>query len=274
VIEPAPGKINLSLLLGPSRADGRHELVSVIQSITLADRLTLRDGAGEADEVRCPGVEGPNLAAAALAAFRAATGWAGPPQLLEIEKHVPVAGGMGGGSGDAAAALRMIARRAAIEDEQLLYELAAGLGADVPSQLQPGRVLATGAGERVRRLPDPEPFGVLVLPSHARLSTAAVYAQADRMGLPRRELPALVDDELPLLNELAPAACALEPSIERALDEARAAGAHTALVSGSGPTVVGLFERPEQAQAAAASLADRDPPAIAARPLVAHVRHN
>ena len=83
--ELAPAKVNLNLYLGPLRADGRHELVSVMQSITLCDELELADG--ERDEVLCAGVEGPNLAASALTAFREATGWDGPGQRIEIVKR-------------------------------------------------------------------------------------------------------------------------------------------------------------------------------------------
>ncbi len=103
------------------------------------------------DEVRCPGVDGPNICSAALAAFRRATGWDGPPQVLEIEKLVPVAAGMGGGSGDAAAAVRLIARRAGIDDLELELLLAAGLGSDVPGQVRPG----PGPGDRRRRADHP-----------------------------------------------------------------------------------------------------------------------
>ena len=85
--------------------------MSVVQAVSLADELTLEPG-GERDEVVCPGVEGENLAARALALFREATGWNAPPQRLSIVKRVPVAGGMGGGSGDAAAALRLAAHAA------------------------------------------------------------------------------------------------------------------------------------------------------------------
>ncbi|MEA2298998.1 MAG: 4-diphosphocytidyl-2-C-methyl-D-erythritol kinase [Solirubrobacteraceae bacterium] len=279
--ELAPAKINLCLYLGPTRPDGRHELVSIMQSLTLADRLTLRDrdpATGDPpDEVRCPGVEGPNLCAAALAAFRRATGWDGPGQLLEIEKHVPVAAGMGGGSGDAAATLRLIFARAGIADLELELELAAGLGADVPGQLRPGRVLARGAGERVVRLPDPDPFGVLVLPSRAGLSTAAVYAEADRLGLGRDagELAAVDPLGRPeYVNDLEPAARSLAPSIDPALELARRLGAHTAMVSGSGPTVIGLFATPAGAREAARALAGRDPAPLAAFPFPGGVRHN
>ena len=110
----APGKVNLSLFVGAPRADGLHPLVSVVQAVTVADELTLApapDGA-TGDEVVCPGVDGPNLAGRALAAFRAATGWDAPPQRLEIVKRVPIAAGMGGGSADAAAALRLAAHAA------------------------------------------------------------------------------------------------------------------------------------------------------------------
>jgi 4-diphosphocytidyl-2-C-methyl-D-erythritol kinase len=275
--EPAPAKINLCLYLGPRRPDGRHELVSLMQSLSLADRLTLSDRPGPGDEVRCPGVDGPNICAAALTAFRAATGWDGPGQLLEVEKHVPVAAGLGGGSGDAAATLRLLFARAGLADAALELELATRLGADVPGQLRPGRVLATGAGERVRRLPDPEPFGVLVLASPARLSTADVYAQADRMGLGRSadELAALDPLGRPEhVNDLEPAARALEPSIGPALELARRLGAHTTMLSGSGPTVLGLFATPAQAVAAARAAADRHPAPVAATPFRGGVRHN
>ncbi len=248
-----------------------------MQSLALADRVTLSDHDGPGDEVRCPGVDGPNLCAAAIAAFRAATGWDGPPQLLEIAKHVPVAAGMGGGSGDAAAALRLLAARSGIADPALELELATALGADVPGQLRPGRVLATGAGEHVVRLPDPDPFGVLVLPSRERLSTAAVYAEADRMGLPRDAAGLAAVDPLArpeYVNELEPAARALVPAIDRALALARRLGAHTAMVSGSGPTVVGLFETPGAARRAARAAAGCDPPALASIPFIPGVRHN
>jgi 4-diphosphocytidyl-2-C-methyl-D-erythritol kinase len=271
--ESAPAKVNLCLLLGPVRADGRHELVSVMQSITLADELRLRDWDGPGDEVRCAGVEGPNLAADALAAYRRATGWDGPAQLLEIDKRVPVAAGLGGGSGDAAAALRLIARRAGAEAD--LLALARDLGADVPAQVQPGRWLASGAGEVLEPLAGEE-RGVLVLPSRAKLSTAAVYAEADRLGLGRsaQELEALRGGALPAVNDLEPAALSLEPSIAAALAAARGVGAENVMVSGSGPTVYGLFESLAGAERAAAALADRDPPAIAAAAVIGAVRHN
>jgi 4-diphosphocytidyl-2-C-methyl-D-erythritol kinase len=267
--ELAPAKVNLSLLVGPLRGDGRHELRSLMQSITLCDTLECSDG--EHDEVHCPGVEGPNLAAAALAAFRAASGWDGPPQRIEIVKRIPVAAGMAGGSADAAAALRLLARRSGLEDPALLHELASALGSDVPSQLRPGRCLVSGAGEIVERASDPAPFGILVVPSPSHLSTAAVYAEADRLGLPRSAaaLQALDPREEIAVNDLQEAALSLEPAIARALQQARAAGAEQAFVCGSGPTVIGLFEDPAAAEAAASALISTGVEAVGAKPFAA-----
>jgi 4-diphosphocytidyl-2-C-methyl-D-erythritol kinase len=265
VRELAPAKINLCLYLGPIRDDGRHELVTVMEPLELADVVTLDTGA-RADEIVCPGVEGPNLAARALAAFRATTGWDGPPVTITIDKRIPIAGGMAGGSADAAAALRLVSRASGIEDDALLHDLAAQLGSDVPAQVRPRRVLATGAGEQLAVLDPPErPYGVLVLPSHERLATGAVYAEADRLGLPR---PTLVDvDVTKRTNDLEPAARSLCPAIDEALAQAREAGAEHAMVSGSGPTVIGLFATPDDAERAAQQLAHRDPAPIVTTPL-------
>lgn len=254
--ELAPAKVNLCLYVGPLRRDGYHELVSVMQSIDLADQLELADSDGPADEVRCPGVDGPNLAARAIAAFRERTGWDGPPQLLEIEKLIPVAAGLGGGSADAAATLRLLARRSGRGGRAELYEIAASLGADVPSQLQPGRWLAQGVGERLTPLPVVEGLGIVVVPSSARLSTAAVYAQADRLGLTRSAdelaaaLAALEPSSPEPVNDLEQAARSLEPTIDTAIETVLGEGAARAFVSGSGPTVVGLFPTLEDARLA------------------------
>ncbi len=201
----APAKVNLGLFLGPSRPhDLRHELVTVMQSISLADELSLEPldtgaaggsggtGAGGGvggDVVICPGVEDAgdeNLALRALSAFREATGWDAPPQRLTIEKRIPVAAGLGGGSADAAAALRLARHASGLGEEALLRELAGRLGADVPAQISPGCWLATGAGETLRRLADPGgAFALLVLPFGEELSTAAVYEEADRLAIAR-----------------------------------------------------------------------------------------
>ena len=149
----APGKVNLCLFVGEPREDGLHPLVSVVQALSLADELTLEPGAGDADEVVCPGVEGPNLAARALALFREATGWDAPPQRLTIDKRIPVAAGMGGGSSDAAATLRLAAHAAG---RPVPAELAPRLGADVASLAAP-RPRADDRRRRARRAARPPP---------------------------------------------------------------------------------------------------------------------
>jgi 4-diphosphocytidyl-2-C-methyl-D-erythritol kinase len=268
----APGKVNLSLFVGAPRADGLHPLVSVVQAVTLADELTMEPAGGDADEVICPGVEGENLAARALARFREATGWDGPPQRLTIAKRIPVAAGMGGGSSDAAATLRLAAHAAGGADPSLLHELAAGLGGDVPSLLNPGRVLMTGAGERVARLPEPEPFGLVILPSHEMLSTPAVYREFDRRT-PARSRDELLALELeahggllpPPVNDLQDAARALSATIDPLMEAVGRSGAEYTRVSGSGPTVFGVFADVERARAAAAAI----PGAIAVEPVPA-----
>ena len=263
----AHGKVNLSLFVGAPRADGLHPLVSVVQAVTLADEVTMEPAA--ADEIVCPGVDGPNLAARALAAFRAATGWEAP-QRITIHKRIPVAGGMGGGSADAAAVLRLAAQAAGDVDPGVLHELAFGLGADVPSLLDPGRVLMTGAGEHIERLADPEPFGLVIVLSAQALSTPAVYAEFDRRGgvrsaseLDARATAARAGEPPPAVNDLQDAARALCPAIDPVLHAVAATGPSVTMVAGSGPTVFGLFDDPDRARAAAATL----PGAIAAEPL-------
>jgi 4-diphosphocytidyl-2-C-methyl-D-erythritol kinase len=266
----APGKVNLGLRLGERRADGLHELVSAVQAVSLADELTLEPATGASDEVVCPGVEGENLAARALAAYRETTGWDGPPQRLEIVKRVPVAGGMGGGSSDAAAALRLAAQASEQEDGGTLEGIAPGLGADVPALLRPGLKLVTGAGERVRDLPALERFWLILLPLREPLATADVFAEADRLGLarPAAELERATEEleaalgaggRLPLEtlgNDLEPAARSLCPAIDDALTALRDAGAEAVAVSGSGPTTFGVFrDWDDRVAGAAASLA-------------------
>jgi 4-diphosphocytidyl-2-C-methyl-D-erythritol kinase len=154
----------------------------------------------------------------------------------------------------------------------------------VPSQLAPERCLMTGIGEGVRRLGDPGPFGLLIVPSDHALSTAAVYGEFDRLGLGRDpdeldrlsgQVPGAARDESLLAerllhNDLEAPARSLCPPIGDALADVRASGAVRAMVSGSGPTVFGLFpgaDGPGHAQAAAAALRERHPHAVAARPV-------
>jgi 4-diphosphocytidyl-2-C-methyl-D-erythritol kinase len=272
----APAKLNLCLYLGQRRDDGLHELRSLFCPLALSDRLVIVDAEGEADEVICPGVERPNLAAVALDALRA-RGWGRAPVYVEIEKRIPIAAGLGGGSADAAAMLRLAAG-----ELDALDEIAAGLGADVPSQLEPAFSLVGGAGERIERLPDPGEFGFVLIPHDRGLSTADVYAEADRLGIGRsaseldeleaRLRAAAAESASPLdyaellVNDLERPALSLRPEISEALDALEEVGAARALVTGSGPTAFGLFEDIARADAAAAALPPRYANAIVTAP--------
>ena len=274
MVTRAPAKLNLCLYLGPVRDDGLHELRSLFCPLVLSDRVEV--GSAEADEVVCPGVAGPNLAAVALDAMRA-RGWRSPPLRIEIEKRIPVAAGLGGGSADAAAVLRLASGELAG-----LEEIAAGIGADVPSQLEPSFALVSGAGEVVHTLPLPGEFAVVLVPFDRGLGAGEVYAEADRIGLGRSadELRSLeerlreaagggaspLDYADLLVNDLQGAALSLMPEIAEALDALEGAGAQVALVAGSGPTAVGLFRDIVAADRAAGDLPPRFADAIVSGP--------
>ena len=280
----APAKVNLCLYVGEPRADGLHELVSVVQPLDLADALTLEPAAR--DEVVCPGVEGENLAGRALREYREAAG-TGTAHRLTIDKRIPIAAGLGGGSSDAAAALRLVAHAAGDPGDPRVHDLAPRLGADVPALLHETATLVTGAGEDVTPISGPalaggEPGPALaagpvyaILPSPHRLRAADVYAEADRLGSPRpadalavrraEVEAALRAGGLPVElvhNDLEAAARSLCPAVDDALVAAREGGAHAAIVSGSGPTVFAVFHD----VAAAEALATTWPAATVARP--------
>jgi 4-diphosphocytidyl-2-C-methyl-D-erythritol kinase len=273
----APAKLNLGLYLGRRRPDGLHELCSLFEPLALADLLRIEEA--ERDEVICPGVEGENLATRALAALRE-RGWDAPPLRIEIEKRTPVAAGLGGGSADAAAVLRLASGRFWSHDDKKrplrpgvvadLSAIAVELGADVPSQLRPALALVQGAGEKVEPLPAPTEHAALLLPSGGGLSTKDVFDEADRLGLGR--VPAELEEIAPrlraaagagasplayvdlLVNDLEPAAVSLRPDIGDALDALRSTGAPAVFLSGSGPTAVALFPSLAEAEAASSEL--------------------
>jgi 4-diphosphocytidyl-2-C-methyl-D-erythritol kinase len=257
----AAAKINLALVVGPRRADGLHELTSIVQRIDLCDRLALAPGR----ELAVEGFPGDTLVRDALRAVASAAETE-PRWRVTLEKRIPVAAGLGGGSADAAAAL-LLANRALGEPlgAAALRGLGTRLGADVPFFLEPGPKLVEGAGEELEHLELPQDFWVLVaLPAGAvKASTGAVYARFDELRgaagfAERRELVRRVargtrrPRELAQLppNDLAPAAGS-DGRLPRRLV---ALGAFRADVSGAGPAVYGLFLRRRAAERAAAAL--------------------
>jgi 4-diphosphocytidyl-2-C-methyl-D-erythritol kinase len=263
--ELAHAKLNLVLHVGRPREDGLHPICSLFASIDLADEVTATPLEHGEDTVDCPGVPDHNLAARALADFRARAGHRLPALALTIDKRIPVAAGLGGGSADAAATLRIANELAGdpLTHEEL-FRVAAGLGSDVPSQLDPRHALVQGAGERLEPI-ELAPFAAVLIPDEEGLRTADVYAELDRLGACRERLDpapmrALATAPLGELaanihNDLEPAALSLRPDLEPRLDALRSAGALGAAVSGSGPTCFGVFADRDAAEEAAAAIA-------------------
>ncbi|GAC1326668.1 MAG: 4-(cytidine 5'-diphospho)-2-C-methyl-D-erythritol kinase [Thermoleophilaceae bacterium] len=259
----APAKVNLVLQVGERTRDGLHEICSLFASLELCDSVEVEPIPGPVDVIVCEGVVGENLAAEALRALRATRAGARLPRLrVKIDKRIPIAAGLGGGSADAAAVLRAASALVpgALAPAELVA-LAARLGSDVPSQLDPRHAIVTGTGEEVEPVSLP-PMEVVLVPSATGLSTADVYREADRIACTRktldpgallelaarRPLRALVAG---LENDLEAAALSLRPELTETVRALLGAGALGAHVTGSGPTVFGVFEgRPEADQAA------------------------
>lgn len=283
----APGKLNLCLYLGPTRPDGLHEIASLFESVSLTDTLTLKQTDGLHDRVLCDAIEGENLAEHALRASREAGLFKSGPVEITIDKRVPIAAGMGGGSADAAAALRLVA---AIEGRPIkdFEHIAFALGADVPSQLVPGAALVHGAGERVAAI-QPECLAqassraYVIIEQQLGLSTGEVFNQSDRANLPEPEIVQREEDLLEKVsagvnlsqlcalveNALEPAIVALRPELAGLPDELRRHGALAAAFTGSGPTSFGIFDGHKAAEAAAFELIAAGHLAHAAVPVTA-----
>jgi 4-diphosphocytidyl-2-C-methyl-D-erythritol kinase len=250
---PAPAKINLALVVGPLRPDGKHEVATVLQRIDLADRVQLQ---ASEDRLVVGGYPGDTLVRRALQALAEEAG-AEPRWRATLTKRIPVAAGLGGGSSDAAAALRLANETLPepLADERL-HALAVRLGADVPFFLRPGPQLGTGDGSELAPLELPQDFFVLLVLPHGveKRSTAAVYEQFDGRGGAK----GFAERRAGLLASLEqvrrPRDLATLPANDLArsplADELRELGAFRADVSGAGPTVYGLFHHRAPAVAA------------------------
>jgi 4-diphosphocytidyl-2-C-methyl-D-erythritol kinase len=284
-VEAAPAKINLALHVVGRRPDHYHELESRVVFADVADELAAEPAPADRLIVTGPFASGlgggeTNIVTRAVAAFRARWPDAVRDGLaLTLRKNLPVAAGLGGGSADAAAALRLLARRATrpIPADDLLA-LAATLGADVPMCLVSRPVLVTGIGERVQRLPDfPACHVVLVNPLQP-VVTAEVFRRLEdhqQPVLPRLPEPLTRPAQLGLWlagtrNDLEPPAIALVPEIGALIEQlARLSGCMLARMSGSGATVFGLFGSGALAHQAAHDLRAAHPAYwVAAAPLL------
>ncbi|MGZ4442398.1 MAG: 4-(cytidine 5'-diphospho)-2-C-methyl-D-erythritol kinase [Nocardioidaceae bacterium] len=278
VVVTAPAKINLSLGVGPVRPDGFHPLATVYQAIGLYDEVTARRGDGwslsVAGDGRIPVHDVPtderNIAVRAALLLAEHHG-RDPDVEIVLHKGIPVAGGMAGGSADAAATLLACDTLWGTRTpKQELMELAAVLGSDVPFALVGGTAIGAGRGEVVTPAMTRGQLWWVVLESDTGLSTPAVYREFDRLHAGE----AVADPEIPdplmaalrsgdveelgrlLSNDLQAAAFRLRPELERALALGRAESACGAIVSGSGPTCLFLCARRAHAAEVAAGLDD------------------
>jgi 4-diphosphocytidyl-2-C-methyl-D-erythritol kinase len=256
---PATAKLNLALVVGPTRDDGKHELLTVFQRIDLGDRIELHESPG----LKVEGFADDTLVRDALQRLAAAAG-VEPRWRVRIHKRIPVAGGLGGGSSDAATALRLADETRSVPfPPERLYEVARELGSDVPFFLTDGPQLGEGDGTTLTPLELPQDYFVLLLLPHdaAKASTGAVYAAFDERGgadgWPERRA-ALLDV---LARVRRPRDLAALPPNDLAssplADELRSHGAFRADVSGAGPAVYGLFHHRAAADAARRALATR-----------------
>ena len=282
VVARAPAKVNVHLAVGPLRSDGFHELRTVYLAVSLFDTVTVRPGDGLSLTVTGEGTTGSgpdavptdrrNLVwrAAELLAERA-----GVPAdaAITIDKSIPAAGGLAGGSADAAAALVALdALWATHATRGELTALAARLGSDVPFSLLGGVALGSGRGEQLSPVLARRRWDWVLGIAGEGLSTPAVYAELDRLraagrvpdgeelSSPDPVIAALRSGPVPALaaalgNDLQPPALSLRPDLRRALRAATGAGAAAAVVSGSGPTVAALAEDEESAVRLTAALA-------------------
>jgi 4-diphosphocytidyl-2-C-methyl-D-erythritol kinase len=278
VIARAPGKINLVLRVGPRRADGYHDLLTCFQAVDIWETVALSPAdefsiavSGDVNLGEIP-LDGNNLAMKAVAAVARATGRTDAVAIL-IDKKVPVGGGMGGGSADAAATLIAINElwRTGLSQVELLT-IAAELGSDVPFLLEGGTAIGRGRGEILEPIKSLALSWVIV-PSMEHLATPGVYGRLDEL---RADVDVVLPESLPdafldalyrgdpealaphLINGMAQASLDLEPELEATLEMGITSGALAVMVSGSGPTCAMLARDQNHAQAIQAACSDRE----------------
>lgn len=275
-----PAKINLQLAVGPLRPDGYHGLVTVFHAVSLFDEITVSPA--ETDSVRVSGVgaglvpeDGDNLALRAVRVLRKAianrgSGAAAGGVAVSIDKRIPVAGGMAGGSADAAAALVACNELWGTGlSQQEMCALAGDVGSDVAFAVVGGTAIGEGRGEQLTPAPAaPAPYHWVIALADGHLSTPKVFGELDRQraaqyvaepALSAELMAALSAGDLvrlgaALSNDLQEPALTLFPALRKTLDAGREAGALGALVSGSGPTCFFLAGSAEEATTLAVAL--------------------
>lgn len=269
VVVRVPGKVNLQLSVGPKEDDGFHGIVTIFQAISLFDDVTVtrgEPGSGISVEIsgdQTHGVPSDGTNLCARAALLMCEKHDLPTDLIiEIKKSIPVAGGMAGGSADAAAMIVAIDALFNLGlSREVMHETAAILGSDVPFMMTGGTAVGRGRGDQVTpALSRGTYYWVLAL-SKAGLSTPAVYGECDRLREAMNVVAPHVSDQVlqallsadakvlgkSLVNDLQPAACSLRPALRLILDVGNEYGALGSVVSGSGPTVAFLVSDEDHA---------------------------
>ena len=253
VTASAPGKINLFFTVGALQPDGFHEVVSIYQALNLRETVTVR--AAEEFSLTVSGItEGVPTDETNLA-IKAAKFVSRSPLAIHIEKSVPVAGGMGGGSADAAA---VVVAASKMLGAKVTASETVALGSDVPFAILGGTALGTGRGELLAPLETAGEFHWVLVPAPFGLSTPEVYRTLDELRPEPEERDAMPliaalrkgvpSDIAPLLhNDLQQAALHLRPELQETIDALESAGALRAMVSGSGPTILALVESADEA---------------------------
>ncbi|MGH8945298.1 MAG: 4-(cytidine 5'-diphospho)-2-C-methyl-D-erythritol kinase [Acidimicrobiia bacterium] len=263
----APAKLNLALHVFPPRDDGYHPVRALVQTIDWCDLLTLDEGADE-DTFEITGLEvdpEDNLVARALQQVRSVA--IVPPLALDLEKRIPPAAGLGGGSSDAAATLRALADLVGLDDSRVA-QIARGLGADVALFLTGGTLDVTGIGEQVAPLRSLQSVAFAVAVPEFGLSTAEVYRRWDEMEGPEGEpipdslLPPALRGGMPMRNDLLPAVLDLEPALGDFISDLRSLWGGAVAMTGSGSGCFAHFATLDEAIEAA----------VAASPLSAIAR--
>jgi len=268
--EPAPAKVNLCLHVGPVQADGYHPLASLVAFADIGDVVTAERDRALSLTVTGPfgaGLDGDgdNLVLRALRALGQATGTGDPPLKVTLDKRLPIAAGLGGGSSDAGAALRLARRVLDLDlDDAGLEAVAAVVGADGPMCLRARTAWAEGIGDRLEAVPGLAPLHAVLVNPGVACSTGAVYRAYDARPVGSADRPADPVDTSPdglirwlaaWRNDLEAPALTVAPAIEPALAAlAGCDGVGLVRMSGSGATVFGLFEHGDDAIAAARSL--------------------
>ncbi len=267
--EATPAKINLFLRVVGRRPDGYHELDSVFVPISLYDRLKIeiRTAPEASVAVQCDCQSLPtddqNLASRAAKAFMTEFGRSAQVT-IDLHKEIPVGAGLGGGSSDAGAVLRMMSALERIDGAKRLRKLALKLGADVPFFLRPASARIGGIGERITPITAPLKLALVVAVAPFQVSTAAVYQELSPEQwsgrAPEADLAAIESGRISgglLVNDLAAVAIARYPKIAELKAMLEVSGARAAAMTGSGSAVFGIFGDMEKAALAAEGLSRR-----------------